>query len=65
MSGRESYKPGPAAGAEIRKDGDKWNLIVTQELRHPPATVWQACGNGPNCWAARCAPHRSRVAASP
>ena len=42
MSSRESYKPGPAAGAEVRKDGEKWTLIVVRELHHPPALVWQA-----------------------
>jgi uncharacterized protein YndB with AHSA1/START domain len=42
MSSRDSYKPGPAAGAEVRKDGDKWTLILVRELRHPPAKVWQA-----------------------
>jgi uncharacterized protein YndB with AHSA1/START domain len=42
MSNRESYKPGPAAGAEVRKDGEKWTLVLVRELRHPPAKVWQA-----------------------
>jgi uncharacterized protein YndB with AHSA1/START domain len=42
MSGRESYEPGPAAGAEIRKEGEKWTLILVRDLRHPPAMVWQA-----------------------
>lgn len=42
MSTRDSYKPGSATGAEIRKDGDKWTLILVRELRHPPAKVWQA-----------------------
>ncbi len=42
MSNRESYVPGSAAGAEIRKDGDEWTLILVRDLRHPPATVWQA-----------------------
>jgi hypothetical protein len=42
MSNREKYTPGPAAGAEVRKDGDKWTLILVRELRHPPAKVWQA-----------------------
>jgi uncharacterized protein YndB with AHSA1/START domain len=42
MSNREQYLPGPAAGAEIRKDGDQWTLVLVRELRHPPATVWQA-----------------------
>lgn len=40
---REKYRPGPAAGAEVRKDGDeKWTLVLVRELRHPPAKVWQA-----------------------
>jgi uncharacterized protein YndB with AHSA1/START domain len=42
MSNRERYTPGPAAGAEVRKDGDRWTLILVRELRHPPAKVWQA-----------------------
>ncbi|HUI60599.1 MAG TPA: SRPBCC family protein [Steroidobacteraceae bacterium] len=42
MSSREHYKPGPAAGAEVRKDAEKWTLILVRELRHPPAKVWQA-----------------------
>jgi uncharacterized protein YndB with AHSA1/START domain len=42
MSGRENYKPGPAAGAEVLKDGEKWTLVLVRELRHPPEKVWQA-----------------------
>ena len=42
MSSREQYAPGAAAGAEVRKDGDKWTLVLVRELRHPPAKVWQA-----------------------
>ena len=42
MSSRDSYRPGPAAGAEVRKDGDKWTLILVRELRHSPEKVWQA-----------------------
>jgi uncharacterized protein YndB with AHSA1/START domain len=42
MSNRESYMPGPAAGAEIRKEGEQWTLILVRDLRHPPAKVWQA-----------------------
>lgn len=42
MSSRERYVPGPAAGAEIRKDGDAWTLVLVRELRHPPAKVWRA-----------------------
>ena len=42
MSDREQYAPGPASGAQVRKDGDKWTLILVRELRHPPEKVWQA-----------------------
>ena len=42
MSSREMYVPGPAAGAEVRKDGERWTPILARELRHPPAMVWQA-----------------------
>jgi uncharacterized protein YndB with AHSA1/START domain len=38
----EQYTPGPAGGAQIRKDGEKWTLILTRELRHSPEKVWQA-----------------------
>jgi len=39
---REQYTPGPASGAQIRKDGEKWTLILVRELRHEPEKVWQA-----------------------
>src|SRR5216117_141082 len=42
MIDREQYTPGPASGAQVRKDGDKWTLIVVRELRHSPDKVWQA-----------------------
>ena len=42
MSNRDGYMPGPAAGAEVRKDGEKWTLILVRELRHPPEKVWKA-----------------------
>jgi uncharacterized protein YndB with AHSA1/START domain len=42
MSNREEYAPGAATGAEVRKDGEKWTLVLVRELRHPPAMVWQA-----------------------
>jgi polyketide cyclase/dehydrase/lipid transport protein len=43
MSERDQYTPGPAGGAQIRKeDGEKWTLILVRELRHPPEKVWQA-----------------------
>ena len=42
MPEREQYTPGPASGAQIRKDGEKWTLILVRELRHSPEKVWQA-----------------------
>jgi uncharacterized protein YndB with AHSA1/START domain len=42
MTDRDQYTPGPASGAEVRKDGEKWTLIVVRELRHSPEKVWQA-----------------------
>lgn len=42
MNTRESYAPGPAAGAEVEKDGEQWTLVLSRDLRHPPAMVWQA-----------------------
>jgi uncharacterized protein YndB with AHSA1/START domain len=42
MTAREQYAPGPASGAQVRKDGEKWTLILVRELRHPPEKVWQA-----------------------
>jgi len=42
MTDREQYAPGPASGAQVGKDGEKWTLILVRELRHPPAMVWQA-----------------------
>src|SRR5581483_7605345 len=42
MSDHDQYMPGPASGAQVRKDGEKWTLILARELRHPPEKVWQA-----------------------
>src|SRR5580693_3631417 len=42
MIDHEPYTPGPASGAEVRKDGEKWTLILVRELRHPPEKVWEA-----------------------
>ena len=36
------YTPGPASGAQVRKNGEKWTLILVRELRHEPEKVWQA-----------------------
>ncbi len=43
MSNRAEYMPGPASGAEVRKnEGEKWTLILVRQLRHSPDIVWQA-----------------------
>ncbi len=47
MTDLAQYRPGPASGAQVRKelgprDGDKWTLILVRELRHSPEKVWQA-----------------------
>ena len=42
MTNREHYTPGAAAGAEIRKHGDTWTLVLVRDLSQPPATVWTA-----------------------
>jgi len=43
MTARAQYTPGPAGGAQIRKqEGKNWTLILVRELRHPPEKVWQA-----------------------
>ncbi len=42
MTDREQYTPGPASGAQVQKDGEKWTLILVRELRHSPEKVWQA-----------------------
>ena len=41
MTDREQYEPGPAGGAQVRKDGEEWTLILVRDLHHPPATVWE------------------------
>jgi uncharacterized protein YndB with AHSA1/START domain len=42
MTSRESYAPGPASGARIQRDGEKWTLVLVRELRHSREKVWQA-----------------------
>ncbi len=42
MTYRDQYTSGPASGAQVRKDGEKWTLILVRELRHSPEKVWEA-----------------------
>ena len=42
MRSVEQYAPGAAFGAEVRKDGELWTLVLVRDLRHPPQRVWDA-----------------------
>lgn len=42
MSNLGQYTPGPAFGAHVEKEAEKWTLVLVRELRHPPEKVWQA-----------------------
>lgn len=42
MTNREQYMPGPASGAQVQKDGEKWTLVLVRDLRHSPDKVWEA-----------------------
>ncbi len=42
MINPELYTPGPASGAQVRKDGDKWTLILVRDMRHTSEKVWKA-----------------------
>ncbi|MBA3915145.1 MAG: SRPBCC domain-containing protein [Acidobacteriales bacterium] len=42
MSNREAYAPGPARGARIQKNEDRWTLVIVRQLHHAPEKVWQA-----------------------
>ena len=42
MSEQVQYTPGSASGAQVRKEGDKWTLILVRKLRHSPEKVWQS-----------------------
>ena len=42
MINPEQYEPGPASGAQVRRGGEIWTLILVRELRHSPEKVWQA-----------------------
>ena len=45
MTDPQPYSPGPGSGAQVRKEGDKWTLILVRQLRHSPEKVWQALTN--------------------
>src|SRR5262245_990185 len=66
MTSPDQYAPGAAFGANIKKDGDKWTLVLVRELRHPPAVVWEALTDAAQVGAwARFDADRSLAAAGP
>jgi uncharacterized protein YndB with AHSA1/START domain len=42
MTSPAQFAPGPASGARVQKNGEKWTLILVRELHHAPEKVWQA-----------------------
>lgn len=42
MTEATQYTAGSAFGAEVRRDGDNWTLILSRDLKHPREKVWQA-----------------------
>lgn len=42
MNRHTPYTPGPATGARVEKDGERWTLVLMRDLRHSPEKVWQA-----------------------
>lgn len=42
MESPVQYAPGPASEARVRKNGEKWTLILVRDLRHAPEMVWEA-----------------------
>jgi len=42
MSSPEQYAPGAPFGAEVRKDGESWTLVLVRDLPHSPDKVWRA-----------------------
>jgi uncharacterized protein YndB with AHSA1/START domain len=42
VTAREQYAPGPASGAQVQKDGEKWTLVIVREFRASPDKVWDA-----------------------
>jgi uncharacterized protein YndB with AHSA1/START domain len=36
------YSPGPADATLTSQEGQNWTFVLSRELRHPPAKVWEA-----------------------
>ncbi|KKJ98514.1 SRPBCC family protein [Micromonospora sp. HK10] len=39
---RDSFRPGPLAHVGWEPAGDRWDLVLVRDLRHPPQRVWAA-----------------------
>jgi uncharacterized protein YndB with AHSA1/START domain len=37
-----TYQPSPIAQVDYETTGDRWTLVFTRDLRHPPEKVWAA-----------------------
>ena len=59
MTNLAQCTPGPASGARVQKDGEKWTLILVRELRHSREKVWQALTDPAQLreWAPNCSKH--------
>ena len=42
MSQHDAYTPQRAYGAQVRREGELWTLVLVRELKHPPERVWPA-----------------------
>ena len=42
MSHSDQHATGAATRAEVRKDGEKWTLVLVRDLHHAPDKVWRA-----------------------
>ncbi|HLL65411.1 MAG TPA: SRPBCC family protein [Micromonosporaceae bacterium] len=38
----EPFRPGPLAAVDCSTAGDRWTLVFTRDLAHPPERVWAA-----------------------
>lgn len=39
---RSDFEPGPLHEVQRQRSGDRWTLVFTRDLRHPPERVWAA-----------------------
>ena len=46
MTDRETYTPGPAGGAQVRKGEENWTLVLVRELREVVAAVFTGVDHG-------------------